>query len=72
MDRLKGKVAVITGASSGIGRAAAERFAREGADLVLAARRLDKLREVERYAADQGVRAVSVATDGRHGGLWAH
>ena len=63
MDRLKGKVAVITGASSGIGRAAAERFAREGADLVLAARRLDKLREVERYAADQGVRAVSVATD---------
>ena len=63
MDRLKGKVAVITGASSGIWRAAAQRFAREGADLVLAARRLDKLREVERYAADQGVRAVSVATD---------
>ena len=63
MKRLEGKVAIVTGANSGIGKATAELFAREGADLVLAARRLDKLQEVEAYAASQGVRAISVATD---------
>lgn len=63
MKRLEGKIAVITGANSGIGKATAELFAREGADLVLAARRLDKLREVEAYAVAQGVRALSVSTD---------
>lgn len=36
MDRLKGKVAVITGAASGLGRACAERFAQEGARVVVA------------------------------------
>ena len=46
MKRLEGKVAIVTGANSGIGKATAELFAREGADLVLAARRLDKLQEV--------------------------
>ena len=63
MKRLEGKVAIVTGANSGIGKATAELFAREGADLVLAARRLDKLQEVEAYAASQGVRAISVAAD---------
>ena len=63
MKRLEGKIAIITGANSGIGKATAELFAREGADLVLAARRLDKLQEVEAYAASQGVRAISVTTD---------
>jgi NAD(P)-dependent dehydrogenase (short-subunit alcohol dehydrogenase family) len=38
--RLSGKTAVITGASTGIGRACALRFAREGARLVLADRRM--------------------------------
>jgi len=44
----KNKVIVITGASSGIGEAAAEQFAKKGANIVLVARRKDKLEEVER------------------------
>ena len=44
----KNKVVVITGASSGIGEAAAEQFAKKGANIVLVARRKDKLEEVER------------------------
>ena len=63
MKRLEGKVAIITGANAGIGKATAALFAREGANLVLAARRLDKLKEVEEYAASLGVKAISVSTD---------
>ena len=51
MKRLEGKIAIITGANSGIGKATAELFAREGADLVLAARRLDKLQVLIRNHA---------------------
>ncbi len=43
MDNLSGKIVFITGASSGIGKACAEEFAREKADLILAARRSEKL-----------------------------
>lgn len=45
-DDLDGKVAVITGASSGIGQATAERLAGEGMDVALAARRLDRLEKI--------------------------
>ena len=61
---LKGKVAAITGGSIGIGLGVAEAFAREGADLVLAARQEDRLAaEAGRIATTYGVTAVPVACD---------
>ncbi len=47
MNRLKGKLALITGASSGIGRAIAERYAEQGVDLIITSRREEKLLEVK-------------------------
>ena len=61
---LKGKVAVITGASVGIGLGVAEAFAREKAHVVMAARREDRLgKEAKRIASDYGVRALPVSCD---------
>lgn len=55
------KVVVITGASSGIGRALAEKFASENWNLVLAARRIERLRELEQSI--HNVEVLSVQTD---------
>ena len=55
---LKGKIVFITGASAGIGAATAMAFAKEGARLLLAARRAGKLAEVASKALEQGAQAV--------------
>lgn len=57
------KVVVITGASSGIGRAAAHGFARLGCDLVLAARNLPALDQTVRECRELGARCISHQTD---------
>jgi short-subunit dehydrogenase len=61
--RLRNHVVVITGASSGFGRGAAEKFAREGANVVLAARRGNALGRVARECRRRGVQAFEVETD---------
>lgn len=65
MNALSGKVAVIGGASSGIGRAAALLFARQGAALVLGARRERLLAELVEDIRREGGRALAVAGDVR-------
>lgn len=62
-DSMRGKVVVITGASSGNGRAAALRFAREGASLVLAARRGEVLAQAVAECEAAGGSAVEVVAD---------
>lgn len=60
----KNKVVIITGASSGIGKACAEEFAKRGANLVLAARQYVTLCEVTADLESRyGIRAVAVQTD---------
>lgn len=61
--KLKGAVVVITGASSGIGRATAREFARAGSHVVLAARGRKPLEETAQECRKLGAKAVAIPTD---------
>ena len=61
--RLKDRVAIITGAGRGIGRAIALAYAREGAIMTLAARSADELEETARLAQELGATTHIVLTD---------
>ena len=60
---LKGKVILITGASSGFGEDAARLFAKEGCKLVLAARRMDRLQALAASIQDMGGYAMAIPVD---------
>jgi len=63
MKKLDGKIALITGASGGIGRAMAEAFAAEGASLILTARNADKLRQIAAALEAGGTDALVAPAD---------
>jgi NAD(P)-dependent dehydrogenase (short-subunit alcohol dehydrogenase family) len=60
---LDGKVAIVTGASSGLGVAFAQGFAEAGADVALGARRIERMAETARLVEETGRRSITVATD---------
>jgi len=63
VTRLSGKVALITGGGTGIGRAIALAFAREGASVAVAGRRVEKLKEVLKEIEKLGSKATAVECD---------
>lgn len=63
MENIAGKVIVITGASSGLGEAAARLLSAEGATVVLGARRLERIRTLSDELIAKGGRALALTTD---------
>lgn len=63
MFNLKGRVAVISGASSGLGRQLCEAFAKQGADLVILARRIERLNELKEALSNTNVKILPIMCD---------
>ena len=63
MFNLSGRVAVVTGASSVLGRQMTEAFACQGANLVLLARRIERLEEIKKDLEKKGVKVLTVKCD---------
>lgn len=63
MKKLENKVAIITGASGGLGKGTAIAYAKEGANVVICARRLEKLQEVAQACEAHGVKALAIKCD---------
>ncbi|MFW5731443.1 MAG: SDR family NAD(P)-dependent oxidoreductase [Desulfonatronovibrionaceae bacterium] len=72
MDRVKDKVAVVTGGGKGIGRACTEMLAREGARVILTQRHEEEGRKVASSIRDQGLQAAFVAQDVTREDDWEH
>jgi NADP-dependent 3-hydroxy acid dehydrogenase YdfG len=62
-ENIKRKVVIVTGASSGLGEAAARHLSSEGAKVVLAARRTDRIDNLEKEIISAGGEALAVAVD---------
>lgn len=63
MFNLKGRVAVISGASSGLGKQMAKGFAKQGADLVILARRIERLEELKKDLEKENVKVLPIKCD---------
>jgi NADP-dependent 3-hydroxy acid dehydrogenase YdfG len=63
MENIKGKVVVITGASSGLGEATARMLSAQGATVVLGARRIERLQKLVEELTTKGGKALALATD---------
>ena len=63
MFNLKGRVAVISGASSGLGKQMARSFAKQGADLVILARRIERLEELKNELLKENVKVLPIKCD---------
>ncbi len=62
-NNIEGKIVVITGASSGLGEAAAKHLSEQGAIVVLGARRVDRIRSLANELIKKGGKALALATD---------
>lgn len=63
MFNLKGRIAVITGASSGLGKQMSEAFAKQGANVVIIARRIERLEELKKELLKYDVKCLTIKCD---------